>query len=218
MPVINAQYCPETGTSLRLTFDTQVVGVDPVEYAIDSVIAHALSNAVQTGTPFEWFMTIDPPLYQSEFTALNYTGSGTVDTSDEPEALAPFSGHPIENASTVPLPDPPPATPTNLAAMGGDAQVNLTWNANGEPDLAGYNVYRSDSLEGVYYLIGTTTLSTYRDNDGPVNGVESFYRISAIDNGANESALSDPASATPAAPPPPALANSGLSVGMGLSL
>ena len=37
----------------------------------------------------------------------------------------------------------PPAAPTDLTATGGIGQVSLAWTANGEADIAGYNVYRS---------------------------------------------------------------------------
>ena len=36
-----------------------------------------------------------------------------------------------------------PAAPTGLDATGGVGRCTLDWSNNGEPDLAGYNVYRS---------------------------------------------------------------------------
>ena len=44
---------------------------------------------------------------------------------------------------TFPPDSTAPANPQNLVATAGDTQVALSWNANAEPDLAGYNVYRS---------------------------------------------------------------------------
>ena len=49
---------------------------------------------------------------------------------------------------TYPGSDPdalPPAAPTNLVATGVGLQVALDWDDNTEPDLAGYDVYRSSS-------------------------------------------------------------------------
>lgn len=48
----------------------------------------------------------------------------------------------------------PPATPTGLKATGELGQIRLDWDDNGEPDLAGYNVYRSLLPRGPYTRLG----------------------------------------------------------------
>ena len=59
----------------------------------------------------------------------------------------------------------PPAAPTGLIATAGDATVGLDWNNNGEPDLAGYRVYRSTTSGGGYGAIsGLLASSVYTDN------------------------------------------------------
>lgn len=47
----------------------------------------------------------------------------------------------------------PPADPTGLVAVAGTGLVDLMWDANGEPDLAGYYVYRATTTGGAYARI-----------------------------------------------------------------
>ena len=101
--------------------------------------------------------------------------------------------------------DPPPAAPTGLVATAGDGSVSLNWDDNTEPDLAGYNVYRSTTSSGPYSKINGTLVasSTYNDT-GVTNGTTYYYVVRAEDNGTNESSNSNEDNATPNDPPPAA--------------
>jgi endonuclease I len=93
-----------------------------------------------------------------------------------------------------------PAAPTGLAATPGDALVMLDWNDNGDADLDGYNVYRAPVVTGPFSQInaGLVASSMYVDST-VVNGATYFYRVTAVDTDANESAPGVTVSATPSA-------------------
>ena len=110
-----------------------------------------------------------------------------------------------DEASATPdagLPDTtPPAAPTGLAAAAGDGRVDLTWAANGEGDLDGYNVYRSTTPGGPYGQINGALVGSPAYTDATVaNGTTYHYVVTAVDTSGNESADSAEASATPQAP------------------
>jgi hypothetical protein len=96
----------------------------------------------------------------------------------------------------------PPAAPANVAASGGDGRVTLTWTANSESDLAGYNVYRSTTLPvntGAAPLNGTTKLPNPGYVDQTVtNGTTYHYAVEAVDSSGNN-AVAAAVSATPSA-------------------
>ncbi len=96
----------------------------------------------------------------------------------------------------------PPAAPSGVAATAGDQQVTVTWNANTETDLAGYNVYRGTELpvsttetplNGATLLTDTNYLDT-----GLTNDTTYHYVVEAVDTSGNK-AVSDAVSATPQA-------------------
>jgi N-acetylneuraminic acid mutarotase len=95
----------------------------------------------------------------------------------------------------------PPASPAGVTASSGDGQVRLNWTANTEPDLAGYNVFRSTSLpvstsgtplNGPAKLASATYLDT-----GLTNGTTYYYVVEAVDASGNK-ADANPVAATPA--------------------
>jgi beta-glucanase (GH16 family) len=93
--------------------------------------------------------------------------------------------------------DAPPAVPQALEAVGGTGEITLSWN----PALgaARYNLWRSDSLNGVYVPLASLTTTNYVDRP-MASDVTYFYRVSAV-NAAGEGAGSDPVAATAHAPP-----------------
>lgn len=98
----------------------------------------------------------------------------------------------------------PPATPLNLSAMGGSQQISLTWSANTESDLAGYNLYRSISASGGFSLVNTSGAILQNSyQDGNLNDSTTYYyQLSAIDQGGNESTVTATVSATTDSPQP----------------
>ena len=91
-----------------------------------------------------------------------------------------------------------PAAPTNLSADSGEGEVVLDWDDNGESDLDGYNIYRSETSEAGYVKLNTTLLasSDYTDTD-VIDGTTYYYIVTAVDTSLNESDNSDEAAATP---------------------
>lgn len=83
----------------------------------------------------------------------------------------------------------PPAPPTGVQVINGDNRVDLYWKDNRESDLAGYNIYYSNSYDGKYYLIGSSPYNYYIDDEA-VNGKKYYYAVTAYDYNGNESDLS----------------------------
>lgn len=85
-----------------------------------------------------------------------------------------------------------PAAPTGLTGAGGVSQVALSWTANTDSDLAGYNVYRNGAKVNGSLVKGTNYTDT-----GLTNGTSYTYRLTAVDLDGNESAPSAAVIATP---------------------
>jgi hypothetical protein len=88
----------------------------------------------------------------------------------------------------------PPAAPSGLEAVFTATEQNpfidLTWTANTEGDLAGYNVYRHTANQAPV-KINTELIKTPRFPDpGIQQGMKYFYSVTAVDVRGNESGKS----------------------------
>ncbi len=143
-------------------------------------------------------------VWQSDIDGQIGTGGNFTTTLNDGEhvitASVTDSGSNIGIASIgITVGDPPPAPPTGLAATAGDGQVSLDWDVNPEPDIEGYNVYRSETSGESYTQIATLLATSNYLDSSVVNETTYYYVVTAVDLGSNESGDSSEVSATPTA-------------------
>ena len=84
--------------------------------------------------------------------------------------------------------DYPPAAPTGLYSITGDARVDIYWNANTEPDLEGYDILWSYTAEDdPEYLVSVPRHATGFVDEDVDNGVTYYYVIRAYDRAGQQS-------------------------------
>lgn len=85
-------------------------------------------------------------------------------------------------------------TPAGLVSRAGDQSIVLHWDANQEPGIAGYNIYRATTNGGSFALLNTTgvvaTLGYCDLSSSVVNGRTNYYRLTAVTSSSQESAPS----------------------------
>ncbi|HEY6572981.1 MAG TPA: hypothetical protein VI198_06640 [Candidatus Eisenbacteria bacterium] len=69
----------------------------------------------------------------------------------------------------------------------GDLEVTIYWRANQERDIDYYKVYRNNAPTGTFSLIGTSSGTSYADQN-VVNGNTYYYAVAAVDDAGQESA------------------------------
>lgn len=87
-----------------------------------------------------------------------------------------------------------PDKPTGESAVAGVGEIAVTWNANTEPDLSHYYIYRGTTSGSLTRLPMSLLTPEYDDTD-LVDGVTYYYAITAVDDKYNESVQSDETSA-----------------------
>ena len=85
-----------------------------------------------------------------------------------------------------------PPTGLKISKVAGNAAFSLSWNADAQADLAGYNVYRSTSLGGVFEKInvGIVQQPSYVDM-GVTTGEKYCYRVTRVAGSGDESSVSE---------------------------
>lgn len=85
-----------------------------------------------------------------------------------------------------------PGTPANVLYASNPTEIELTWTANAENDLAGYRVYRSPTSGTGYTLRSFEVLRTGSRfvDAGLALGSGFYYQVTAVDSSGNESTRS----------------------------
>jgi hypothetical protein len=89
----------------------------------------------------------------------------------------------------------PPAAPADLHATASANSVELSWEANTEPDLGSYRVYRSVNGGAFAKIADLNEIPAYSDK-AVESGKTYRYEVTAVDKSGNESARSAVAEAT----------------------
>ena len=98
----------------------------------------------------------------------------------------------------------PPASPTGVVASAGVGLANISWTANTEADLAGYNIYRSQTSGSGYIKVnGPLVTGTQFTNYALLRNNTYYFVVTAVDKAGNESQYSNQSSVTISQDPPP---------------
>jgi fibronectin type 3 domain-containing protein len=101
------------------------------------------------------------------------------------------AGPPSEPVSITPNDVFPPARPSGLREVATETAVELSWEQNAEPDLAGYRVRRwQEGSEPALIHDELLPAASYSDQ-GVARGQEYLYTITAVDEQGNESEPSE---------------------------
>jgi len=125
----------------------------------------------------------------SPIAALTYTVTGLTNGTSYSYQVTAVDGT-VESSKSAavsvtpmaPPPVPPPAVPTGVTAADTGLKATVTWNANTESDLAGYNVYRDGTKANSSLVTGTTM-----DVTGLTRGQTYSFRVSAVNTSGKES-------------------------------
>ena len=208
-PVLNVQYAPAalaapaTPTNSVATAGDRQVVLDWDDNTEADLEGYNVYRSITQGGPYS---AVNPSLVTSSaFTDTAVTAG--IAYFYVITAVNTGGGESLESGESVATPfDAVPAPPTNLVANAGDRQLILDWDDGADPDLAGYNVYRSTPQGAGQTRINSALVIASAFTDAAVvSGVAYFYVVRAVDLGGNESADSTEATATPfdAAPAAP---------------
>jgi hypothetical protein len=102
---------------------------------------------------------------------------------------------PSADVSITPVDKFPPIVPKGVRATASPNTIEVSWDPDTDPDLAGYRVYRAEGGGAFVKVADTSTIPTYSDH-AVEHGKTYRYAVSAVDQAGNESARSAPVETT----------------------
>ncbi len=146
--------------------------------------------------PEQWTLIRTSPLATAYGTLARWDtlglGEGSYTLRVEAEDL---TGNKAEHRVVVQVDNTPPQAPVLLTATANGTAVDLTWQANAEPDIQGYLVYRNDQLANVDGLVvgdlAPHLITGTRHTDAGLADGTFAYFIIAMDHAGNTSQSSN---------------------------
>ncbi len=177
-----------TDVSATIQYETSELGDTFVNFGLDSTTS---GNAGSSSDVMTHVVTLTNLLadttYHFTLGSIDKSGNETIATPDASKLGKISTGFNISLANdtftfeTADSPDTDaPAEPSGLAGVVGNGQLQVSWSANTELDLDGYNVYRSVD-GGAFQLIESLIEDTSYSAAGLTNGSTYEYKISAAD-------------------------------------
>jgi fibronectin type 3 domain-containing protein len=158
---------------------------------------HIMVNNSDSGAadPFVILETVNETT--SEITFSNLAEKITYDFTIIAFDIVPTDSAPSD-VLPVTIPDLPPKPPTGLAVKSvGTNSITLSWNANVAPDLAGYNLYRSETESGTFRKVNSDWLAVIEYTDSGLDEATTYYyKLTAVDLENHESTFSESVNGT----------------------
>jgi hypothetical protein len=173
---------PTAPTGLAVTFSEKAIALAWTAPAAD---APPVYNVYKTGA--------EAPLNRQPVAAVQYERPITAFGTEEcfvVRSVLQVTGIAVESAPSDPVcvtprDTFPPAAPKGLALVAGPGTINLSWDANSEPDLGGYLVLRGEAPGETLQPLMTAPIAGTTFEDKTVKaGVRYVYAIVAVDTSA----------------------------------
>ncbi len=171
-----------SGTTTLSATATDNLGVTKVEFYVDGgLVATTTTMSGSTSYSASW----------NTATIINGTHTISAKAYDAAGNVGVSTNTSIAISNLAPL-----AVPTGLAPTPQDKSVTLTWNANSETNLAGYELQYKTINSNIWTLVSDITNITYNIT-GLTNGISYEFRLRAKDTSGNTTAWTAIVSAVP---------------------
>lgn len=206
VPLLQAPGVPRAGTpsasetSVTLAWQPPPSTTDELPGVLYNVYSAPADGTVQTERPDAPAPLNDKPIAEQTFTHAGAEAGRSqcfVVRSVVAIGTATIESDPSGPMCITPKDTFPPAAPKGLAAVSSAGVINLIWDPNGEPDLAGYLILRGEAPGDTLQPLVREPMRETRYADRTLTvGTRYVYQIVAVDKAGNRSTPSNPVEET----------------------
>lgn len=171
MPVAEIR---DSGSGKPVTISWQSVGTSPFGSVVSYRVYHGTAPGIYTDSVSTLGLSLT---YSGLASSLHYFAVRAIDEHGNRSAIS-------DELSMIPM------VPNNFRLYGLQKSINLQWDPNPDPDMAGYNIYRSVNSDTMFIKINGDFIAGNIFYDTAVTGEnEYFYSLTAVDRDGYESGM-----------------------------